>query len=56
MYLHSPVQSGSTTLCFLPWMSVTTPSVPLMSTVLTWPWAAWLIIVEKSQSPWFWLF
>src|SRR2546430_6068345 len=37
MYLHSPAQSGSTTLCFLFCASVTTPSVPLMSTTLTWP-------------------
>src|SRR2546429_9806518 len=56
MYLHSPEQSGKTTLCLRPWASTTTPSLALMSTDLTWPSAAWVIIVEKSQSLWFWLF
>ncbi len=40
MYLHSPEQSGSTTLCLLWEASVTTPSEPLMSTTATLPFAA----------------
>ena len=44
-----PEQSGSVTLCLVPLTSVTTPSVPLMSTDLTLPAAAWFMSCENDQ-------
>src|SRR5947209_12666069 len=47
-------QSGTVTLCFLPASSTATASVPLMSTVLTWPpWMFWTRFeYDQSFAPW----